>query len=102
MLVSTSRKNKTPVARLGVNYSPMKQQRSARIVNKTHFRYCRITHSTDICVGSRVAIDGVNYLPAICLYNGAYGTIIDIVYKNNQTAGPNDKEHDLLPDYICQ
>ena len=69
---------KTPVARLGVSYCSMKQQGNARIVDKTHFRYCIITHLTDTCVGTRVAIDGINYLPAVGLYNGTYSTIMDI------------------------
>ena len=47
-----------------------------------------------------MAIDGVNHLPEIGLYNGSYGTIIGIIYKNNWTTGPNDKEHDPLPDYV--
>ena len=47
-----------------------------------------------------MVIDGVNYLPKIGLYNGAYGTIIDIIYKINRIAEPNDKEHDPLHDYV--
>ena len=45
-------------------------------------------------------IGGINYLPGIGLYNGAYDIIIDTVYKNNRSAGPNDREHDPLPDYV--
>ena len=78
----------------------MKQQWNAWIVDNNHFRYCRITHSTDICVDVRVAIDGVDYLPETGLYNGVYSTIIDIVYRNNPTTGPNDTEHEPLPDYM--
>ena len=83
-----------------MSYCSIKQQCTSRIVDKTHFKYCRTTHLTDICVGARVAIDGVNYLREIGLYSGAYGTIIDIVYKNNRTTGLNDREHDPLPDYV--
>ena len=100
MLVATSRKNKAPLARLRMSYCSMKQQETSRIIDRTHFKYYSITHLTDIYVGVRVAIDDDNYLPEIGLYNGAYGTIIDIVYKNNQTTGPNHKEHDPLPDYV--
>ena len=46
--------------------------------------------STDICVGARVAISNVNILPEVGLYNGAIGTVVEIVY-NNRPEGPNDK-----------
>ena len=55
--------------------------------------------STDICVGARVAISNVNILPEVGLYNGAIGTVVEIVY-NNRPEGPNDKEHYHLPDYV--
>ena len=58
--------------------------------------------STDICVGARVAISNVNILPevgGVGLYNGAIGTVVEIVY-NNRPEGPNDKEHYHLPDYV--
>jgi hypothetical protein len=46
-----------------------------------------------------VAISNVNILPEIGLYNGAIGTVVEIVY-NNRLVGPNDKEHCHLPDYV--
>jgi hypothetical protein len=46
-----------------------------------------------------VALSNVNILPEIGLYNGAMGTVIEIVYKN-RPVGPNDKEHCHLPDYV--
>jgi hypothetical protein len=52
---------------------------------------------TDVCVGARVAILNVNILPEIGLYNGAKGTIVEIVYQN-RPEGPNNKEHNHLPD----
>ena len=96
MLVATSQKNKTPVTRLRVSYDPNKKQEISRIIYKDHFKYCRIAYSTDICVGARVANDGINYLHEIDLYNGSYSTIIDIIYNNNRSTGPNDREHELL------
>ena len=96
MLVITSRKNNTPVTIIRVSYGYNKQQGTSQIVYKDHFRYSRTTHSTDICVGERVPIGHINYLAEIGLYNGAYGTIIDTVYKNNRSAGPHDREPDLL------
>ena len=46
-----------------------------------------------------MALSNVNILPEIGLYNGAMGTVIEIVYKN-RPVGPNDKEHCHLPDYV--
>ncbi len=51
---------------------------------------------TDICVGARVAISNVNFLPEIGLYNGAIGDVIENVY-NDRPVGPNDKQHYHLP-----
>jgi hypothetical protein len=44
-----------------------------------------------------VAISNVNILPKIRLYNGAIGTVVEIVYQD-RPEGPNDKEHSHLPD----
>ena len=41
----------------------------------------------------------MNILPEVGLYNGAIGTVFEIVY-NNRPEGPNDKEHYHLPDYV--
>ena len=57
------------------------------------------TDHTDLCIGARVAINKVNFLPEVGLYNGSIGTIIDIVYQTS-SVGPNDKEHNHLPDYV--
>ncbi len=52
---------------------------------------------TDICVGARVAISNVNIQPEVGLYNGAIRTVIEIIYQG-KPVGPNDKEHNHLPD----
>jgi hypothetical protein len=52
---------------------------------------------TDICVVAKVAVSNVNIMPEIGLYNGAIGTVVDIVYRN-RLEGPNDKEHSHLLD----
>jgi len=100
MLVAKSKQTGNPVARLKAQWGTNKQQ-GGRLpsANKSHFYNMKITHDTDICVGARVAIDGYNYLPEIGLYNGAFGTVQEIVYKN-RPKGPNDKEKDPLPDYV--
>ena len=79
ILVAISQKNNIPVSRLRVSYGSNKEQGNSWTLDKNHFKYCRTSHSTDICVGTRVVIDDINYLPEIGLYNGAYSTIIDTV-----------------------
>ena len=54
--------------------------------------------SNDFCVGSRVALKNWNILPSASLYNGAMGTVLEIVYSNS--VGPNDKEHYHLSDCV--
>jgi hypothetical protein len=54
---------------------------------------------TDICVGEKVAISNVNFLPEIGLYNRAIGDVIEIVY-NDRPVGTNDKQHYHLPIYV--
>jgi hypothetical protein len=58
-----------------------------------------LTTNTDICVGARVAISNVNFLPEIGLYNRAIGDVIEIVC-NDRPVGPNDKQHYHLPNYV--
>ena len=40
-----------------------------------------------------------NILPCAGLYNGSIGTVIEIVYRDDPI-GPNDKQHNHLPDYV--
>ncbi len=46
-----------------------------------------------------MAISNVNILPEIGLYNGAIGTIVEILHQD-RPEGPNNKEHNHLPDYV--
>ncbi len=41
----------------------------------------------------------MNFLPEIGLYNKAIRDVIEIVY-NDRPAGPNDKQHYHLPNYV--
>lgn len=101
-LVDTSKRDRVPVAMLDCYYDSNKEQ--GMHLNKpylSHFKFkdsSYIDH-TDICIGARVAIQTVNYLPEIGLYNGAFGTVKEIVY-HDRPLGPNDKEHNHLPDYV--
>ncbi len=55
----------------------------------SHTKYLK---HTDICVGTRVAILTVNFLPEVGFYNGAIGNVVDIVYQD-RPVGSNDKQH---------
>jgi hypothetical protein len=100
MLIHTSKHNNAPVARLdccfGTNCMYGQNKRTAC---RNHFEPSIYDSHTDINVGARVAISKVNYLPKIGLYNVAIGTAVEIVYQD-KPEGPNDKEHNHLPDYV--
>ncbi len=100
MSIHTSKNNNVPVARLDccfrTNWQSGQQEQTAC---KNHFDARSCDSHTDICVGARVAISNVNILPEVGLYNGAIGTVIEIIYQG-KPEGPNDKEHNHLPDYV--
>ena len=99
-LVETSKNNCVPVARLDCCYGTNKTQNgNERHAIRSHFDQKSFIHHTDLCVGARVALRNWNLLPSAGLYSGAIGTIVEIVYKSS-SVGPNDKEHDHLPDCI--
>jgi hypothetical protein len=100
MLIQTSKKNKVPVARLDCHFETNRiartsHQQPTACIN--HFDARTYVSHTDICVGARVAILNVNILPEIGLYVRAIGTVVKIVYQD-RPEGPNDKEHNHLPD----
>jgi hypothetical protein len=98
--IHTSKNNKVPVARLDycfeTNWLSGQQEQTAC---KNHFDARSYDSHTDICVGARVALSNVNILPEVGLYNGAIGTVVEIIYQD-KPVGPNDKEHNHLPDYV--
>ena len=99
-LVKTAKSRKVPVARLNCWYDTNKTQNGKeRHTYLSHFDSNCYKSQTDLCVGARVALRNWNILPCAGLYNGSIGTIIDIVYKNDPP-GPNDKQHNHLPDYV--
>jgi hypothetical protein len=102
MLIQISKKNKVPVARLDCHFETNQLSRSSHQEPTACINHvdARTYHShTDICVGARVAISNVNILPEIGFYNRAIGTVAEIVYQD-RPEGPNDKEHNHLPDYM--
>ncbi len=100
MLIHTSKKMSVPVARLDCTYDTERLSRDKeQMVCYSHFDQNFYDQHTDICVGAKVAISSVNFLPEIGLYNGEIGDIIEIVY-NDRPVGPNDKQHYHLPNYV--
>ena len=61
-----------------------------------HFSDSKPLQCCFLCIGARVAIDAINYNPAWGLYNGACGTVAEIVFLS-QGANPN---HGDMPDYV--
>ena len=99
MLVYTSKKMCVPVARLDCTYDTKRLSGDKKqTVCYSHFDQNSYDKHTDICVGARVGISNVNFLPEIGLYNKAIGNVIEIVY-NDRPVGPNDKQHYHLPNY---
>jgi hypothetical protein len=102
MLIQTSKKNKVPVARLDCHFETNRISRSSHqepTACMNHFDARTYDSHTDMCVGARVAISNVNILPEIGLYNEAIGTVVETVYQD-RPEGPNNKEHNHLPDYV--
>ena len=98
-LVHLSREKNVPIACLECQFLPNTNQGHSRNTGyKSHFRGKQIPEKTKICVHSKVAISGLNIIPEAGLYNGARGTIIDIIYDS--VCGPNNKHGDHLPRYV--
>jgi len=99
-LVEISKTNKLPVTRLNCWYDTNKKQNGKeRRAYTSHFDSKCYKSQTDLCIGERVTLRNWNILPCGGLYNGSIGTVIEIVDKNNPI-GPNDKQHNHLPDYV--
>lgn len=61
-----------------------------------HFPRTQPLTSSFICIGARVALNGVNLNPLWGLYNGACGVVQEIVYYKKD-ANPNNGD---IPDYV--
>jgi hypothetical protein len=98
--LSTHKKMSVPVARLDCTYDTKRLSGDKeQTVCYSHFNQYSYDQHTDICVGARVAISNVNFLPEVGLYNGAIGDVIEIVY-NYRPVGPNDIQHNHLSNYV--
>ena len=99
-LVQKSKDSRVPVARLDCWYETNKlQNNKERHAIQSHFDTNSYKRQTDLCVGARVALRNWNILPSAGLYNGSIGTIAEIVCQDNPI-GPNNKQHNHLPDYV--
>ncbi len=100
MLIHTSKITSKPEARFDCTYDTKRLSGDKdRTVCYSHFDQNSYNQHTDICVGARVAISNVNFLPEIGLYNGAIRDVIEIVY-NDRPVEPNNKQHYHLPNYV--
>jgi hypothetical protein len=89
-----------PVARLDCTYDTERLSGDKeRTVCYSHFDQKSYDQHTDICIGAKVAISNVNFLPEIGLYNREIGDVIEIVY-NDRPVEPNDKQHYHLLNYV--
>lgn len=100
MLEKVANETKVHVARMDCHFKTNKTQYyGAQYASISHFETPEkiVTHN-DICIGAKVCISGLNYIPEIGLYNGARGTVVDM--KFSTMAGPNNKYDDHLPEYV--
>ena len=100
MLIHTSKHKNNPIARLDCTYDRKRtKDKQESCACMSHFDHAKYIKHTDICVGARVAISTVNFLPQFGLFNGAIGHVVEIDYKD-RPVGPNDKQHYHLPNYV--
>ena len=62
----------------------------------SHFSDSKPLQSTFLCIGARVAINGVNHYPEWGLYNGACGIVREIIFSSPK-ANPNNGD---TPKYV--
>jgi hypothetical protein len=68
-----------PVARLDCTYDTKRLSGDKeQTVCYSHFDQKSYDQHTDICIGTRVAISNMNFLPEIGLYKKAIGDVIEI------------------------
>jgi len=62
----------------------------------------KILYNLDLCEGALVCLEGVNINPNAGLYVGSIGRVVEIVYDEQHTVGPNGDKTKMshLPSYI--
>jgi hypothetical protein len=99
MLIHTSKDNNVPIARLDCTYDTRRlaKENEQTCICMSHFDHTKYLKHIVTCIGVRVAISTVNFLPEVSLYNGTIGNVVEIVYQD-RPVGPNDKQQYHLPD----
>ena len=98
MLVATQNRLKVPIARLRCQFKSNILGNST--VYTSHFYGKKLQYMLDVCVGSNVCLETINIDPNAGLFIGAIGTVIDIVYDEEHSVGPNTDGVESLPKYI--
>ena len=80
-----------PVARI----KAIKEEDGRLVTNNKHYDEDSILACIPLCRNAKVSITGNNICPQIGLFNGSIGTVLDIVYKENES--PNNF---ALPSYV--
>ena len=98
LLIKTQKNNQQPIARLNSIY----QSNRGRTVNASHLKGKNTIFNLDVCVGAQVCLEIANINPIAGLYVGSIGRVVEIVYDQEYTVGPNGDRTVLshLPKYI--
>jgi len=99
LLIKTHNRRNVPIARLNCVFDNHKGNNAI----PRHFYGKKILYNLDLCEGALVCLEGVNINPNAGLYVGSIGKVVEIVYDEQHTVGPNgDKQTKMshLPSYI--
>lgn len=98
MLVRTQNRLKVPIARLRCQFKSNVIGHST--VYHSHFHGQKMQYTLDVCVGAKVCLETVNIDANAGLFVGAIGNVIDIIYDEQHSVGPNGQDGETLPKYI--
>ena len=98
MLVETQKRLKVPIARLRCQFKS--NRLGSTTVYTSHFYGQKLQYLFDVCVGANVCLETVNIDATAGLFVGAIGNVVDIVYDEHHSVGPNTDGVESLPKYI--
>ena len=87
IVANSSERN--PVAMIKTKGKSLISKTGKPILN--HFKLDQIKLTTNIFVGARVSLYGMNLIPEWGLFNGAMGTVEEIVYADGHNPNDNDQ-----------
>ena len=100
LLIKTHNRRNVPIVRLNCVFDNHKGNN----VIPRHFYFYgkKILYNLDLCEGALVCLEGVNINPNAGLYVGSIGRVVEIVYDEQHTVGPNGDKTKMshLPSYI--